>query len=368
MNLPDSSSQNEKYTQSRIIDLIVRLLALALLFYWCFLAVSPFFSLLLWASVLAISLYSSFQKIKNWLRGKNALAAVVITVVLIAILIVPPAWLIVSTAGEMKTLANEVKSGELSIPPPRENIRELPLIGQKVYEIWSLASTDLQGVMVQYKEQIKTAGTMLIGTMMSTGTGLLLLLAAVIISGVLLAYAIPLGKFARTFFVRLAGERGIELATMAESTVRNVTRGILGVAFIQSMLAGIGMVVAGIPLAGVWTVCCFLLAVVQISMLPVAVGVVIYAWSNFSSTAALLFTIWMILVGLSDNILKPIMLGKGASVPMLVVFLGAIGGLIHSGFIGLFTGAIMLSLGYKLFMEWTYRDKVVNPSAVSEVK
>ena len=119
------------------------------------------------------------------------------------------------------------------------------------------------------------------------------------------------------------------------------------------------MMVAGVPLAGLWTILSFMLAVVQISMLPVSIGVIIYAWSNFSTTTAILLTIWMLLVGISDNILKPIMLGKGATVPMMVVFLGAIGGFIHSGFIGLFTGAIMLSLGYKLFMEWTYRNKEV---------
>ena len=359
MNLPENQAKEEQSSLRRIIDLIVRLLALSLLVYWCFLALEPFFSLMIWASVLAISLYPSFKKIKGWIKGKNTLAAVIITIVLLAILIVPPAWLIVSTGSDVKVLAENVKSGEIAIPPPTENVQEFPVIGKQVYHIWSLASTDLQAAVVQYQEQIKTTGAKLVAMVAGTATGLLLLAAAIIISGVLLAFAIPLGKFARVMFVRLAGPEGVELATMAENTVRNVTRGILGVAFIQSMLAGIGMAVAGVPLAGLWTVLCFFLAVVQISMLPVSIGVIIYAWSNFSTTAALLLTIWMLLVGISDNILKPIMLGKGAAVPMLVVFLGAIGGFIHSGFIGLFTGAIMLSLGYKLFMEWAYRDKEV---------
>lgn len=357
---PEKQAKTEESSLSRIIDLIVRLIALSLLIYWCFLALEPFFSLMLWASVLAISLYPSFKKMKGWLRGKNALAATIIAIILLAILIMPPAWLIVSTGSDVKVLAENVKSGDITIPPPAESVQTWPVIGKQAYQIWLLASTDLQAAVVQYKEQVTMVGAKLVAMVAGTASGLLMLAAAIIISGVLLAFAIPLGKFARVMFVRLAGADGIELATMAENTVRNVTRGILGVAFIQSMLAGVGMAVAGIPLAGLWTVLCFFLAVVQISMVPVSIGVIIYAWTNFSTTSALLLTIWMLLVGLSDNILKPIMLGKGAAVPMLVVFLGAIGGFIHSGFIGLFTGAIMLSLGYKLFMEWAYRDKEVN--------
>lgn len=359
MNQFENQVKEDQSPLQRTIDLVARLLALSLLFYWCFLALEPFFSLLLWASVLAISLYPFFKKMKSWLRGKNALAAVVITIILLVILIVPAAWLIVSTGGDMKILADNARAGEISIAPPEEKIQEIPIIGKQLYSTWSLASTDLKAVMLEYKEQFKAVAVKVASMVASIGTGLLLLAVAIIISGVLLAFAIPLGQFARTLFVRLAGTQGNELASMAESTVRNVTRGILGVAFIQSILAGIGMLVAGVPLAGLWTVLCFLLAVVQISMLPVSIGVVIYAWSNFSTTAAILLTVWMILVGLSDNILKPIMLGKGATVPMMVVFLGAIGGFIHSGFIGLFTGAIMLSLGYKLFMEWAYRGKEV---------
>ena len=145
---------------------------------------------------------------------------------------------------------------------------------------------------------------------------------------------------------------GIEMTQLAEVTVRNVAKGILGVAFIQSMLAGVGFVLAGIPLAGLWIVISLVLAIVQVGILPVSVGVIIYIWGHGSTLTAILLTVWMLFVGVIDNILKPIMLGKGAPVPMLVVFLGAIGGFISTGFIGLFTGAIILSIGYKLLQAW----------------
>ena len=113
------------------------------------------------------------------------------------------------------------------------------------------------------------------------------------------------------------------------------------------------MAVAGVPYSGIWTLLCLILAIVQIGITPVSLGVIIYIWaSDASTTAAILLTIWMVLVGLLDNFLKPIIMGKGAPVPMLVIFLGAIGGFIFSGFIGLFTGAVILSLGYKLFDIW----------------
>ena len=145
---------------------------------------------------------------------------------------------------------------------------------------------------------------------------------------------------------------------MAAVTVRNVVKGVLGVAVIQSLLAGAGMAVAGIPYSGIWVLLCLILAIVQIGILPVSIGVIIYIWTNGSTTTALVLTIWMLLVGLLDNFLKPILMGKGAPVPMLVIFLGAIGGFIFSGFIGLFTGAVVLSLGYKLFDIWIERAEL----------
>ena len=135
-------------------------------------------------------------------------------------------------------------------------------------------------------------------------------------------------------------------------TIRNVSRGIIGVAFIQATLAGIGFLIAGVPLAGLWALISLFLAIIQIGVTPVLIVVIIYIFSTASTLTAVLLTIWLILVGLSDNILKPLLLGKGAPVPMLVIFLGAIGGFIFSGFMGLFLGAIVLSIGYKLLQAW----------------
>jgi predicted PurR-regulated permease PerM len=135
-------------------------------------------------------------------------------------------------------------------------------------------------------------------------------------------------------------------------TVRNVAKGVIGVAFIQGIMAGIGLVMAGVPLAGLWALIGMVFCIIQIGMMPVSIGVIIFIWSTADTTTAILLTIWMLFIGIIDNILKPLMMGIGAPAPMLIVFMGTIGGFIFNGFIGLFTGAIVLTLGYQLAMGW----------------
>ena len=175
---------------------------------------------------------------------------------------------------------------------------------------------------------------------------------SIIISGIMLAYEKEETDFARKFFVKLAGKKGEEMTGVVKQTVQNVVKGILGVAAIQTIFVGIGLLLAGIPFAGLWIILSLILAIVQIGILPVSIGVIIYIWSTGDTVTATVLTVWMLVVGLMDNVLKPILLGKGATVPMLVVFLGAIGGFIYSGFIGLFTGAIVMTLAYKLAEKW----------------
>jgi predicted PurR-regulated permease PerM len=177
-------------------------------------------------------------------------------------------------------------------------------------------------------------------------------LVAIVIAGVLLAHAEAGTRIAYAIATRFAGERGADFAGLAEATVRSVTRGILGVSIIQSLLAGVGFMVMGIPGAGLWALLCLLLSVVQIGILPITVPIVIYVFSTADTVSAVIFLVWSIFVGTIDNILKPILLGRGVQVPMAVIFIGAIGGFISEGIIGLFVGSVVLVLGYKLFLAW----------------
>jgi predicted PurR-regulated permease PerM len=150
----------------------------------------------------------------------------------------------------------------------------------------------------------------------------------------------------------VAGEHGSLLADLAEATVRSVTRGILGVALIQALLSGVGLLVAGVPGAGIWAVLCLLLAVMQLPILLVLLPIAIYVFSYASTVGAVAFLVWSIAVGVSDTFLKPMLLGRGIDVPMLIIFVGAIGGFITTGIIGLFLGSIVLAVSYKLFLVW----------------
>jgi predicted PurR-regulated permease PerM len=281
---------------------------------------------------------------------------------MLAVLIAPSVWLLLSTVKEVKGLADLYRAGQFNIPPPPEDVKNWPLIGNHVFDLWSSANSNLTSLVTEHTDQVKVVALKFLDLMSSTGKGIVMFALAVIVSGVLLAYAKPSGNFIKSLIVKLIGNMGAEMNELAVVTVRNVAKGILGVAFIQSMLAGVGFVLAGIPLAGLWIVICLVLAIVQVGLLPVSLGVIIYIWGHGSTLTAILLTVWMLFVGVIDNILKPIMLGKGAPVPMLVVFLGAIGGFISTGFIGLFTGAIILSIGYKLLQAWLNSSEKVEPT------
>lgn len=346
--------ENENQNSTRkVFDIVIRLIAVAFLVYWSFNILAPFTQILMWAVIFAVSLYPLFQKLSSRMGGRKGWAAAIISLFLLIMIIAPAVWLMSSTADDIITFRDHVNKEGFAITPPPASVKDIPLIGPKIDQLWSDASENLTGFAQENNERLKSILLGILGLISSVAKGLLLLTGAIIVSGFLMNYGEQSGKYVTKFFVRLAGSSGESMAKVAEVTIRNVTRGILGVAAIQSLLAGIGMVIGGVPLAGLWTMLWLIFAIVQIPALPVAVGVIIWVWGSESSTGmAILLTIWMLVAGLIDNVLKPIMLGKGAPVPMLVVFLGAIGGFIFTGFTGLFTGAIVLSLAYKLFAEW----------------
>jgi predicted PurR-regulated permease PerM len=184
------------------------------------------------------------------------------------------------------------------------------------------------------------------------------IVVALLIAGILLAIG-GSGEYIRKFFRKLAGDRGDELADMILKTVASVVKGIIGVALILALLNGVIFMLAGVPYAGIWTLLAFILAILQLPLFFITLPVIIYMFATKELVPAIVWTALLLVAGLSDNILKPILLGKGAPVPMLVIFIGVIGGFIFSGFIGLFTGAIVFSVGYKLFIGWINSDNEV---------
>jgi len=351
MENPESSgSANMKSRQ--IVHITLQLLALGLLIGWCFYILAPFFNPIIWAAILAVTLYPLHQKLKRKLKGKGTLAAVLITAVIFILVIIGGGWLAVKTGSDIKTEISAYREGKIKIPAPPLSVKEWPVIGNKAYQIWGQLTTGADSLIQNYPEQVKSLITVSIGLLATTGKGLLIFAISILISGVFLVYAEPSAVFASAIFNRLMNSTKFDMASIAAITIRNVVKGILGVAIIQSVCAGIGFTLAGIPYAGVWILLCLILAIIQVGIFPVVLCVLIYIWTTDRTTAAIILTIYMIPVGLLDNILKPLLMGKGAPVPMLVIFLGSLGGFMYSGFIGLFTGAVILSLGYRLFDTW----------------
>jgi len=342
----------KRFRTKDIVEVTLQLIALGLLLVFCYNILSPFIDPVIWAAILAVALYPIHQRMKVAFKGKGTLAAVILTFIMVCLLVLPAVWLTLTTASQVKDVATAYKAGQIKIPPPTEKVKSWPLIGNKAYGLWTSASTNLDSLIQENPEQVKSIASQGVGLLASTSKGILFITLAIIVSGVFLSYANESADFAKRLFQRLLRSKTFDMSALAASTIRNVVKGILGVAIIQSSLALAGFLVAGIPYAGIWFFLCLVLAIVQIGILPVSIGIIIYIWSHGDSLTATLLTIWMAAVGLLDNVLKPIMMGKGAPVPMLVIFLGALGGFMFSGIVGLFTGAIILSLGYRLFDAW----------------
>jgi predicted PurR-regulated permease PerM len=253
--------------------------------------------------------------------------------------------------SEVQSAKIDLTTNGFTLPAPKENVREWPVVGEQVYEFWKGASENLEQTADKYHDQLADIGKKLAKGVLGGLSALIQILISFLIAAVLLVFG-GAGEGIRKFFRKLAGSRGDEFADITMMTVSSVLKGVLGVALVVSFLHGILFILAGVPYAGILTLGIFVLGVLQIPAIILTLPVILFLFAVKSTSMAIMWTVFLIVAGLSDNILKPLLLGKGAAVPMLVIFLGVIGGFILSGFIGLFTGAIVMSLGYKLFMGW----------------
>jgi predicted PurR-regulated permease PerM len=335
-----------------LIDTILRIVVLFLLIAWCIGIILPFVEPVIWGAIIAVALHPFFARVKRWMGNRNMLAGVLLTLLILVILLLPTALLIRSLVEGIQSLAIQVKNQTLVIPPPDPSVAGWPLIGKPVSEIWLLASQSLESVITTYREPLSKLGISFLGPLGGFGKSLIMFFVSVIIAGVFLIKADASADFVRRLVHRLAGERSDEIIPVTGVTIQNVAKGILGVAFFQFLTAGIVFLLASVPLAGLWAFVVLVFAILQVPTTVVIVPVIIYLFSAKELMPAILWTIPLLVIALSDNVLKPLLMGKGSTVPMLVIFLGAIGGLIFSGLIGLFTGAMVLSIGYNLMVHW----------------
>ncbi len=354
------SATEETYI-ARAVEASINIGLLALLAAVCLLILAPFIPIIAWGIIIAVASYPTLRRLQSALHGRGGWAAAIWTALLLAVLIVPVALLATSTVEGARSLAEHTKEGAFIVPPPPANIESWPLIGTTLNQTWSMASNDVNAALKMLAPQLKIILPGLLAASAGMGLTVLQFFLSILISGALLAKAKSAAEVARAFCNRMFGERGAEFQNLVGSTIRSVTSGILGVALIQAVLAAVGFLVAGLPGAGFWAVIFLVAAVLQIAPL-VLIPAVLFVFATTTTTKAVIFLIWCILVGLLDNILKPMLLGRGVSVPTAVVFLGAIGGFVAMGIIGLFLGAIVLSVGYELFLAW------VEPNSAGSAK
>jgi len=343
---------SDKSLVARTLEVTIQVGIVVLLLFWCFRIAQPFIQIFVWGIIIAIAIFPGYRWLGSALGGRNRLAAMLVTLLLLIIIIVPCLMFAGSLVETAQKLSADLSKGSLNIPAPPEKIKSWPVIGDTLHNFWSLSSENLTAAVSKVAPHLKVFGLWLLNTAAGAGFGIVSFVISIIIAGVLLTNGERGVQVARTIAVRLAGERGIEFVQLSGSTVRSVARGILGVAVIQAILAGLGCLVVGVPGSGLWALLVLILAVVQLPTILILGPVIIYVFYTASTVPAVLFAIWSILVGACDSFLKPLLMGRGVDVPTLVIFIGAIGGFILSGIIGLFIGAIILSLGFKLFQVW----------------
>ncbi|WP_114326940.1 AI-2E family transporter [Candidatus Colwellia aromaticivorans] len=344
----------------RVIDIAIKLSALALILFWCLQIIKPFILIVIWGAILAVALHPLHVKLSNILKGNKKLASTIIALIGISLIALPAISLSSSSIDSAQYLYEGIEDGSLKIPRPDESVKAWPLIGAQTYDLWQAASQDIQKVAGQYSEQIKSLSTSLLSAVAGIGGSVAQFIISLIISVVFMAKSAACHQGISALMSRLMNESGERTITTTIATIRSVATGVLGVAVIQSLLSGVGLLIADIPGAGIWAIAVLILAIAQLPPILILGPIAAYYFSIADTAPAIAFLIFSIIVSMSDAVLKPIFLGRGMDIPMIIILLGAIGGMILSGIIGLFVGAVVLALGYQLVMDWLAHSQPEN--------
>jgi predicted PurR-regulated permease PerM len=354
-----------EWRRSRLLlDVLIRAGLILVLAMLCYRVFSPFLVLMVWALILAITLYPLHQAMATRMGGRQGWAATLLTVLGVALIVAPTALLLNSMGDSVHSLIQQVQDDTLQIPPPKPGVAEWPVVGPQIHAYWQLAHDNLPALIKSLQPKIGELAKGALGMVASIGGGLLAFVAAFIIAGIIMAFGEAGDRASRAIFARIFGfERGDEFTVLSVATIRAVAQGVIGIAFIQAILVGLCLLVAGVPLAGVLAVAVLVLGIAQVPALLVTLPAIAYLWmsGDYGTGAASLYSVLLFVAGMADNVLKPLMLGRGVDAPMPVILLGAIGGMAAAGILGLFAGAVLLALGYQIFMSWVAANPEPKP-------
>jgi predicted PurR-regulated permease PerM len=336
----------------------IQIAAVVVLAMWCFDIISPFLNVIIWGLIISVALYPVHVSLTAMLGGREKLSATLLVLAGLVIVLAPTWYLADSTVGGLRHIALDLEDGAVSIPPPAESVADWPLIGERVHAAWNGAATNFEATLNKYAPQLQSLGQSALAFAGSTVAGVLQFVFSILIAGAFLTSASKGYKVSRNIAVRLIGaERGKKLTDLSILTIRSVTKGVLGVAIIQAIFSAIGLVAIGVPAAGLWAGAVLVLAIIQLPPILILGPIAIWVFSVMDAVPATIFLVYALIVSISDAFLKPMLLGRGLDVPMLVILIGAIGGAMSQGIIGLFIGAVVLALGYELVTAWMASDE-----------
>lgn len=349
-------------TPERIaVEIAVRLVLLGMFAWVALMLLKPFLPIVLWSAVLTVAFYPVFEWLRDHLGGRSWLAAFGVTAAAVAVTAGPATVLLASLVHSLEELGRHLGAPPIKLPPLPPEFSGLPVVGPQLAALWDSAASNLEGFLGRYGHLLVGPGEWALGMATGLAGSLVVIFAALIVSGFLYAPAPRLIAAIRALARHLIGERGDAFIELAETTVRAVARGMVGVAVVQALLIGLGLIVMHVPAAGALTVTAFLLCTVQIGAIPVVVPILIWAWVVRSTGDALILTVWLGTAALSDNVLKPLFLAKGLETPMPVILIGVFGGTIAYGLSGLFLGPVVLAVFYDLVRFWLAHDGVPPP-------
>ncbi|NCF15125.1 MAG: AI-2E family transporter [Gammaproteobacteria bacterium] len=352
MNKPAELAEGQQF-QKNMMSFVIQLAALAALIAYCIIIVGPFAGLVIWGVVTAVAVYPVHLKLASVFGGREKLSAILIVLLGLAIVLFP-GWIMVKSALlSIMTFADNVQAGTVHIPPPAESVESWPLIGERLYESWSNAAHNVEETLAEFQPQLRE--------------GMLQIAASTIIAGVTLMYTQSGYNLTQSIAEKVVPGRGKSLTDLSVATIRSVTNGVLGVAFIQAVLLGVGFAVMDVPHAGLLAVVVLITAIIQIPALLIALPVIIWVFSVAEPLPATIFAVYTLVAAASDNVLKPILLGRGVNLPALVVLIGAIGGMIAFGIIGLFLGAVIFGLAYSIGKAWLEGDNTPPAESTDQV-
>jgi predicted PurR-regulated permease PerM len=312
----------------------------------------------IWAATIVVATWPLMLRIEARCGGKRGAATAVMVGVMLVTLIVPLGLAVGSVITHRETISGWIAAlPGMSLPSAPSWLRELPVVGARIADAWDeLAVAGTKALLTQLEPYSRDAFGWVLGRLGSLGAAMLQFLLTVVIAGILYANGEAAADGLRRFARRLGGDRGDKVVRLAGQSVRAVALGVVVTALVQSALGGISLAIAGIPFAAMLTGVIFLCCIAQIGPILVMIAATVWVYSTGSYGWGTALLVWSLLVGVIDNFLKPILIKRGADLPILLIFAGVIGGLFAYGVIGLFVGPVVLAVTYTLLKEWVASD------------